>query len=413
MTPTDTRPTLSINVRDQHWAAARGLMRERDLDCLLVGGFRARERYDSFLTDDYVEGSVVFPLVGEPVALTWTNMRVLRALDSAERGNELWVQDYRVAPDGAAAAQVVREKSARLERVGVVGLQSVAPTEMHGAIPANWWKQFTEALPGVSFEDVSVPYSDLMLVKTDEELALIRFAARAAESACAVMRDVVAPGVGEEVVFAEVVREVIRHGMHLRYPEIVMNSGPHTLAWGPPRWTTRAEPPRRFARGDIVCAEIMPTYGNQEVQVQMSVALDPIDATNQRCEAVAAESYATGLRTVRPGLGFAELVEAMAEPLRVAGCWAYTPLVHSVSPHFLLGRTQVNMDKVGDLGVRYVGQAGDVRPVRNVPLQAGMVLAFEPNACLGDHRVNIGGTVILTEHGPQELNTIPTRLNHK
>jgi Xaa-Pro dipeptidase len=403
-------PVLSFATRDQHWVAVRQLMRERDLDCLVVGGFRARERYDTFLTDDYVEGSVVFPLEGEPVALTWTNMRVLRALDSAERGHELWVQDYRVAPDGAAAAWVVREKSAG-SRVGVVGLTSVAPTEMHGAIPATWWQQFTEALPGYSLSDVSVPYSDLMLVKTDEELALIRYAAQAAESACGVMRDVVEPGIGEEVVFAEVVREVIRHGMGLRYPEIVMNSGPHTLAWGPPRWTTRAEPPRRFQRGDIVCAEIMPAYGNQEVQVQMSVALDPISSTLQGCEQVAREAYEVGLREARPGLAFPDLVNAMAEPLRVAGCWAYTPLVHSVSPHFLLGRTPVNMP--ADLGVRYVGPASDLRPVRNVPLQRGMVLALEPNACLGDHRVNIGGTVIVTDQGVDELNAIPTRLTHK
>jgi Xaa-Pro aminopeptidase len=252
-----------------------------------------------------------------------------------------------------------------------------------------------------------------MLVKNEEELSLIRHAAQAAESACGVMRDVVEPGVGEEVVFAEVIRDVLRHGMGLRYPEVVMNSGPHTLAWGPPRWTTRAEPPRKFERGDIVCAEIMPTYGNQEVQVQMSVALDPIDQTNQTCEQVARDSYEVGLNVLKPGMGFADLVNEMAEPLRVAGCWAYTPLVHSVSPHFLLGRTRVNMDQVGDLGVRYVGASGDVRPVRNVPLQAGMVLAFEPNACLGDHRVNIGGTVILTDNGPEELNTIPTRLTHK
>jgi Xaa-Pro dipeptidase len=402
-------PVLTFATRDQHWSALRQLMRDRQLDCLLIGGFRARERYDTFVTDDYVEGSVVFPLEGEPVALTWTNMRVLRALDSAERGHDLWVQDYRVAPDGSSAASVVREKSSG-SRLGVVGLTSVAPTEMHGAIPANWWQQFTSALPGWSFDDVSIPYSDLMLVKTDQELALIRYAAEAAESACGVMREVVEPGASEEVVFAEVVRDVIRHGMHLRYPEIVMNSGPHTLAWGPPRWTTRAEPPRRFERGDIVCAEIMPTYGNQEVQVQMSVALDPISSTLQQCEHVARESYEIGLRSARAGLRFPELVDAMAEPLRVAGCWAYTPLVHSVSPHFLLGRTRINQP---DLGVRYVGQSGDIRPVRDVPLQSNMVLALEPNACQSDHRVNIGGTIIITPDGCEELNHIPTRLTHK
>ena len=190
-------PSLSLNVRDRHWEMVRGMMRERGLDCLLVGGFRSRERYESFITDDYNEGSVVFPLEGDPTTLTWTELRVMRALDSAERGNELWVQDYRVATDGAQAASVLREKAPDARRIGVVGLHSMAPTEINGSIPASWWLQFSEALAGATFEDVSVPFSDLMLVKTDEELALIRYAATAAEDASRVMRDITEDGCEE------------------------------------------------------------------------------------------------------------------------------------------------------------------------------------------------------------------------
>ena len=46
-------------------------------------------------------------------------------------------------------------------------------------------------------------------------------------------------------------------------------------------------------------------------------------------------------------------------------------------------------------------------------VQPGMVFAFEPNACIGDHRVNIGGTVIVTATGCEELNYIPTTVTHK
>ena len=41
------------------------------------------------------------------------------------------------------------------------------------------------------------------------------------------------------VIFAEATAEMLRHGIGIRYPMIVMNSGPATLSWGPPRWTTR------------------------------------------------------------------------------------------------------------------------------------------------------------------------------
>ena len=191
-----------------------------------------------------------------------------------------------------------------------------------------------------------------MLVKSDEEMAQVRYAARAAEAACRVVVEVAAPGVGEEVVFAEATREMLRHGIGLRYPMIVMNSGPHTLSWGPPRWTTSGEAPRILARGDLMQAELMPLCGNQEVQVQMTVALDPLDETNLKCERVARASYEAGIKALKPGMTFADLVAAMEEPLKSAGCWGYTPLVHSLGPHFLAGRTTVNQEQA-KLDIRF------------------------------------------------------------
>ena len=93
-------------------------------------------------------------------------------------------------------------------------------------IPATFWAEFTAALPKASFEDISEEFSHLMLVKSDEELAQVRYAAQAAEAACKVVVEVAAPGVGEEVILAEATREMLRYGIGLRYPMIVMNSGP-------------------------------------------------------------------------------------------------------------------------------------------------------------------------------------------
>jgi Xaa-Pro dipeptidase len=403
-------PVLSFSERERRWARVRNLMRERGLDGVLVAGFRTREMYESYISDDYNEGCVIFPLEGDPVVITWAHLRVLRARWSAQRGHALWVEDYRVATTGMAVAEIFAEKRLAQSRLGVVGLSSQAPTEIYGAIPANFWSEFTTALPRARFEDISEEFSHLMLVKSDEEMAQVRYAAKAAEAACRAIIEVAAPGVGEEIIMAEATAAILRHGIGLRYPMIVMNSGPHTLSWGPPRWTTRGEAPRVLARGDLMQAELMPLCGNQEVQVQMTVALDPLDDTNKKCERVARECYEVGLKTMRPGIKFTDLVAAMEEPLKASGCWSYTPLLHSVGPHFMSGRSRVNMDKV-DLGVRFVGAPGGRE--RNAVLQPGMVFAFEPNACIGEHRVNIGGTVIVTQNGCEELNQIPTSVTHK
>jgi Xaa-Pro aminopeptidase len=385
-------------------------MRERGFDGLLVAGFRSREMYETYISDDYNEGCVIFPLEGDPVVITWAYLRVMRARWSQERGTTLWVGDYRVATSGTGVAEVLREKKLAESSLGVVGLSSQAPTEIYGAIPANFWMELTAALPKARWQDISEEFSHLMLVKSDEELAQVRYAARAAEAACKVIAEVAAPGVGEEVVFASATAEMLRHGIGVRYPVIVMNSGPHTLSWGPPRWTTSGEAPRILQRGDLMQAELMPLCGNQEVQVQMTVALDPLDDTNKTCERVALKSYAAGIKALKPGIAFADLLAAMEEPLKSAGCWGYTPLVHSVGPHFLAGRTLVNQDQV-KLDVRYAG--ANAARARQAILQPGMVFAFEPNACIGTHRVNIGGTVIVTAAGCEELNHIPTTVTHK
>src|SRR5215831_6119735 len=403
-------PTLSLAERDRRWGRVRQLMRERSFDGLLVAGFRAREMYETYISDDYNEGCVIFPLEGEPVVITWAALRVMRARWSQTRGAMLWVSDYRVATSGAGVAEVLREKRLAEGQLGVVGLRSQAPTEMYGAIPANFWMELVAAVPKARWEDISEEFSHLMLVKSDEEMAQVRYAAQAAEAACRVVVEVAAPGVGEEVVFAEATREMLRHGIGLRYPMIVMNSGPHTLSWGPPRWTTSGEAPRILARGDLMQAELMPLCGNQEVQVQMTVALDPLDETNRKCERVARASYDAGIKALRPGITFADLVAAMEEPLKQEGCWGYTPLVHSLGPHFLMGRTTVNQDQAS-LDIRFAGP--NAARVQHAVLQPGMVFAFEPNACIGHHRVNIGGTVIVTPTGCEELNHIPTSVTHK
>ena len=105
----------------------------------------------------------------------------------------------------------------------------------------------------------------------------------------------------EAELYADILHEVHRWGCETRYPFLSLQSGSDNIAWGAPRWSLRAEAPRVLAQGDMVQAEIHTLYGGQECQVQMSVALDPVDDDLRRCEDAAAESFEAGLAAVRPG----------------------------------------------------------------------------------------------------------------
>ena len=187
-----------------------------------------------------------------------------------------------------------------------------------------------------------------------------------------------------------------------------------TYRWGcdAPRWLLHAEPPRRVQRGDLVQGEIHTVDGGQEAQVQMSVALDPIDTDNRKCEAVATRAYEAGLRAVRPGVTFAEVVRAMEEPIRAAGCWSKTPLLHTLS-FGATGFTGVNREQLtGTPEGKIEGQANPGIRRRELVLQPGMGLELEPNACVNTHRVNIGTGVLVTDTDCEALNVLPSRVYH-
>jgi len=389
------------------------LLRERELDCLFVGSFRSRERYESYILDDQMDGIVVFPVEGEPTVQSWYTPRISRALESRARDIEPWVSDYRVGMGAADAAALIRELGFGRSRIGVVGLGRTSPGEPDGFIPYTFWTKLVREFPEASFTDISPAFTALVLIKSEEEVALIRYAARVSEAACQAMLDVTRPGIGEEIIYAEVMSAIFRHAADVRYPFMSLQSGSQNIGWGPPRWLQRAEPARRVQRGDMVQAEIHTCYGGQEAQVQMAIALDPVDDTNRRCEEIARQSYEAGLTILRPGLRFAELVKAMEEPLRASGCWAKTPLVHTFTVG-ATGFTGIHREQLAGTAEEWIEAAGGRSTITggDLVLSPGMVLELEPNACLNTHRVNIGGGVLITETGYEELNVLPTRVHH-
>jgi Xaa-Pro aminopeptidase len=403
---------LSLAERDRRWSGLRKVMRERGVDALVVGSFQGRERLETYLIDDFLDSNVVLPLEGEPTVFAFSTGRVSRTLESAARGTQPWASDIRIGFGGAKVAAALKEKGLASGRIGIVGIGPTAPGETEGLLPLGFWNNLTKALPAAELVDFTQAFTDFMLVKSDEEIALLRFGAMVAERVCRVMAEVTRPGVSEAEIYAEMMCETYRWGCDARYPFLSLQSGPANIGWGAPRWLLHAEPPRKVQRGDLVQAEIHTLYGGQEAQVQMSVALDPIDSDNQKCEAVARKSYEAGLRAVKPGATFAEVVQAMEAPIKAAGCWAKTPLLHTLS-FGGTGFTAVNREQLrGTPEGKVEGQASPGIRRGELVLQAGMGLELEPNACLNTHRVNIGTGVLVTPSGGEPLNDLPSRVFH-
>lgn len=413
MPESNAPPVLSLAERDRRWTGLREIMAERGVEALVVGSFQGRERLESYLIDDFLDSIVILPAASEPVVLAFATGRISRTFESASRGIEPWVRDIRIGFGGAKVAEVLTERGLERSRIALIGFGPTAPGETEGLLPLGFWRNLTEALPDAEIDDMTRPFTDFILVKSDEELALLRHAAAVSERACRAMIETARPGISESDVFAEIMAEIFRSGCDARYPTLSLQSGPANIGWGVPRWLVRAEPPRTLAAGDLVQAEIHTCYGGQESQVQMSVALDPVSAEATRCEAVVDEAYAAGLSAVRPGASFAHIVHTMEAPIRDAGCWSKTPLLHTLT-FGSTGFTAVNRAQIEDLGEETWIEGSNTPGIRRGELQMrpGMTLELEPNACLGACRVNIGGAVLVTESGAEALNELSTRVHH-
>ena len=405
-------PQLTLAERDRRYAGLRKLMEAQGFDAIVVGSFQGRERLESYLIDDFLDAVVVLPLKSDPVLLAFGGSRISRIFESQRRGHDVWVPDVRMSAGGAKVADVLKERGLAKGRIGVVGFGPTAPGEAEGLLPLGFHTSFVKALPEATIGDFTLSFTDFMLVKSEQEIALLRFAAKVSEEACKVMMEVSRPGVSETSVYAETVREIHRWGCDLRYPFFSLQSGKDNIGWGVPRWSLRAEPPRILEAGDLVQAEIHTIYGGVEGQVNMSVCLDPADEVVHRLEAVARQSYEAGLAAVKPGATFASVVHAMEKPLAEAGAWSKTPLLHTLT-FGSTGFTPVNREQLK--GTREEAIEGDAKPgIRRgeLVLKEGMSLELEPNACLGMVRVNIGAGVLVTSRGAEELNSLATRVQH-
>ncbi len=403
-------PRFSTAERDRRYRLARDLMEEQDLDALLAYGERGEAgppqfTPDTYFTNDRPGATVILPRRGELVALVWSSAVIGDHLEASRRGDATWLRPSQIRTGRGADAIVrtLREQGLERGRIGVLGLEPYPPFFPEGLIPYVTWQRVLEALPEATFVPVQRRFSELTMARSPEEVEVLRWSAQAGERMCEAMVEAARPGVLESDLHAAAAAACFANVANCYW--LILLSGPGTLAWGPPHWTYRPQPPRAIQNGDLVLAELFVTAGMLESQQQLTIAVGDVPPEAEVCARAAREAYEIGLRELKVGARFGDVVEAMDEPIRRVGGWNLTPHLHSLNPFGAIGRcgqgfpAQPGMD-----AYREVGALETTLP--DLVLRPGMGFAFEPNCVLGRCRVNIGGTVVVGDDGPIELNRI-------
>jgi Xaa-Pro aminopeptidase len=406
-------PVYSLAERDRRWNLACSFMEREDLDGLVVFGEGdagpAPFTFDSWFTNDRPGVLLVFPRNQTPTALVPIPTFLFDHREAVHRGDDLWLaaDDLRLGRQSHQLVQALKELGLGNGSIGVIGLDPYLPAHPEGRIPYPFWDSVLNQLPGADFRNVAHAFTRLMMPLSDEEIAVVRHAARIGDAMAEAMVATAAPGVSESDVFAAAMATAYRHGTLA--PHIHFCSGPAPSASGQPTWGYRPQPPRILAEGDLIATEIFSNFGGQQTQHQAAIAIGEVHPMVERVAQIASDCYAAGLATLRPGATFGEVSEAMLAPAEAVGAWFRGPQIHGLNPYGAFSRIPGGLIQAqgGDL---YPTAAPRPATLADMPLQPGMTFAFEPSCGIGDHMVTIGGTVLVGQDGPVELNPLTAKL---
>jgi Xaa-Pro aminopeptidase len=385
-------PSLSLAERDRRWALARELMAAEGVDALVACGERdcagvAPFAPDVYFSNDRPGAIVIFVRGADPISLVWSRLSVCDPIESREGGINTWIEpsNMRVAKHAGGVVDVLRENGLEKATVGVLGPEPYPPFHVHPSVPYGMWTQVLAELPDVTFKAVMLSFIVAMVCLSEEELACVRFSAAAGDAMAHAMQEAAVPGVSEAEIYAAGLAAAGRRGSGVA--QISMRTGPGFAELGPPPWVYRPQPPRILENGDVIMAVGSCRFAMFETWHPVAVGIGDIHPDIERAVGVARDCYDAGLEAARPGNTFGDLVNAMCAPLDEAGGRRVRPMVHGMNP---------------DAAVATVGE--------RMPLVPGMTFAFEPNCVFDGKLASIGGTMVIGEAGPVELNPFTAQL---
>ncbi|ABE30327.1 metallopeptidase M24 family protein [Paraburkholderia xenovorans LB400] len=207
-------PQLSLEERDRRWDRARKKMLMAGLDALVFlgndiywGMGMANMRY-MLQVDSQIGADALFPLVGDPVV--WNAVAHMNRPTNMYLSVQKWIRDFRTRGGMTVVADELRQRGLGGARIGLVGFSSTiqtTPTLLHEDVLA-----LKRLLPNAEFQDASALLQEMRMVKSEEEIDMLRGAGRIARKVIDAMVETARPGVPDAAVYAEMIRTQIANG---------------------------------------------------------------------------------------------------------------------------------------------------------------------------------------------------------
>jgi creatinase len=382
-------PMFSPREMERRLGALRTLLGELDVEAALFTSYHNVNYYGDFL---YCSFGRPYGLVVTPDGQTSISANIDYGQPYRRTyGDNVVYTDWQRDNYFRAVAQVL---PAGMRRLGVEFDHLTLQTR----------EKLERFLPGLELVDVSAGCMRQRMVKSPEEIAIIRDGARTADVGGAAVVGAIAEGVPEhEVALAgtqAMVREIAKRYPHSELMDtwVWFQSGINTDGAHNPVTT------RRVRKGDILSLNCFPMIQGYYTALERTLFFDHVDDASLRYWQINVEVHERGLELIKPGARCCDIAAELYEIYR-----GYGVLDH---------RTFGYGHSFGVLCHYYGREAGlELREDIETVLEPGMVVSMEPMITVPDGEPGAGGyrehdILVVGEDGAENITKFPFGPEH-
>ena len=394
-------PRFSKAEYQRRYRNIRGMMREHNLDCLLiVGGSAAYGRLwfniryvTNMMGKAEMANYCFFPRDGEPAVVTRPGHSLAGGMLARTAVRNVIVGAPSVL---GAIVDEVRKLGYDTGRIGVVEY------DPYTSIPKNHWDFFTTHLPSAEFVFVTREFIALRLLKSAEEIQFLERSAQLGDLGLRAMQERVRPGMSEGEVFGIVHEAVMSGGGEMGMIQLGSCS-----MLDPDINDQRPRPVDRIiGEHDIINNELGIFYNGYEAQCGRPVMTGEPTAEYRDMFQIAAEGYKHLIPTLYAGKSSDDSIEAM-QFIRDTDCEFYGGFLQGMLGANPRHEPQIGFDRVQSAEDRYLFDSQG-----RLVYQAGHVFALQMHIVDKKHTrgLFLADFFAIEEHGPRCLNKFPVEI---
>lgn len=382
-------PTFSIDELQRRLGKLRKHMADNDVDAVVLTSYHNINYFSDF----------VYCRFGRDYGLVVTQERyttVTANIDGGQPYRRNQLGDNIIYTDWQKDNffKAVRELCGGCRRVGIE----------YDHVTLQNHQKFQDALGQTELVDIGVPTMQMRMLKSEEEIALIKQGARIADLGGSAVRDAIAAGVPEyEVALAgeqAMVREIARTYPHTDLMDtwVWFQSGLNTDGAHNPVTS------RRVQKGDILSLNTFPMISGYYTALERTLFCDHASDEHLRLWKINCQVHKRGQELIRPGVRCCDIAHELNRIYAEHDLLKYRSFGYGHS--------------FGTLSHYYGREAGlELREDVETVLEPNMVVSMEPMITIPEGMPGAGGyrehdILVVNEHGAENITRFPYGPEH-